>query len=239
MSGSLLGRRMNKAAQAAAVRPKFPASLCHRHAGAGPPAERARPGRFLCAGAVLVAVVLRGRAGARARPGAQPAMLRAAVFLRGAWAMAAIRAGLPGILPTPGAAARPHHRRQHARPDAKSAADLPRMGPARNLLGAFAARLFRSSCAKRAPRLKSRRNSSSWTNRSRSSPTTSRTPSSRPMPRLSRAERRGGLRQQALERSARMLEQGFFLPRLPRGDAPRLQARQHRHAGGARRMNGV
>ena len=58
-------------------------------------------------------------------------------------------------------------------------------------------------------------------------------------PGLSRAASGGRLRQQALERSARVPEQGFFVPRLRRGDAPRLQARQHRHAGGARRMNGV
>ena len=54
-----------------------------------------------------------------------PAMLRAAVFLRGAWALAAIRAGVPVLLPGAGAAARPQYRRQRAGPDAEPAADLP------------------------------------------------------------------------------------------------------------------
>ena len=45
--------------------------------------------------------------GTRARPAARPAMRRAAVFLRGAWPLAAIRAGVSGLLPGAGAAARP------------------------------------------------------------------------------------------------------------------------------------
>src|SRR5665213_2747944 len=42
-------------------------------------------------------------------------MRRPAVFLRGAWSMAAIRARLPVLLSGAGAAARPRHRRQRAR----------------------------------------------------------------------------------------------------------------------------
>jgi hypothetical protein len=61
------------------VRPKWAGA---KSACPGPPAERAGQARFLCAGAVLVAVVLRGRARTRARtriePGARPAMRRPA-----------------------------------------------------------------------------------------------------------------------------------------------------------------
>ena len=45
----------------------------------------------------------------------------AAVLVRGAWPVAAIRARLPGIVPGAGAAARPQHRELHARPDAVAA----------------------------------------------------------------------------------------------------------------------
>src|SRR5712691_7926777 len=46
---------------------------------------------------------------------AAAAMRGAALFLRRARAVAAIREGLPGILPAAGAAARPQHRLFHAR----------------------------------------------------------------------------------------------------------------------------
>ena len=59
--------------------------------GAGPPAEHPRRVRFLRAVAVLVALVLRGSAGARQRRAlAAGAMRRPAVLLRGARAVAAI-----------------------------------------------------------------------------------------------------------------------------------------------------
>ena len=72
-----------------------------------------------------------------------PAVRRAALFVRGARAVAAIREGLPGVLPEPGAAPQPQHRLLDARPDAGAAADLPRMGQARRLLRPAGARLFR------------------------------------------------------------------------------------------------
>jgi hypothetical protein len=67
-----------------------------------------------------------------------------ALFVRGARAMAAIREGLPGILPAARPAARPQYRLLHARPDAGAAADLQRMGSPRHLLGAFSPRVFRN-----------------------------------------------------------------------------------------------
>src|SRR5437868_6763808 len=88
---------------------------------AGPAPERARQVRFLRAVALLVAVLL--RAGGRARPAAT--VRHAAVLVRGARAVAAIREGLSGVLPEPGAAARPQHRLGDARPDAGAAAHLP------------------------------------------------------------------------------------------------------------------
>src|SRR5262245_21772579 len=72
--------------------------------GAGSPPKSARTIRLLHAGALVVAVVLRGRR--RARHAAAAAVRRAALFLRRARAVAAIREGLPGILPAAGAAAR-------------------------------------------------------------------------------------------------------------------------------------
>src|SRR5262249_49921139 len=79
---------------------------CYRRSrgGAGSPPKSARAIRLLRAVALLVAVVLRSRR--RARHAAAAAMRRAALFLRRARAVAAIRAGLPGILPAAGAAAR-------------------------------------------------------------------------------------------------------------------------------------
>src|SRR5258707_1025582 len=81
---------------------EFPVPFRHcrlraKRSGGRSPTKRAGAVRFLCAGAVLVAVLLRSRARTRARPGARSAMRRAAVFLCGAWAMAAIRARLPGL----------------------------------------------------------------------------------------------------------------------------------------------
>src|SRR5436190_2001350 len=110
-----------------------------RSGGAGPAAERARQVRFLCALAFVVPLILRtgGRAGARAT------VRRAAVLLRGARALAAIREGLSGILPEPGTAPRPQHRFLDARPDAGAAPDLQRMGQAWRLLRASPARLLR------------------------------------------------------------------------------------------------
>src|SRR5262245_27791805 len=63
--------------------------------GAGSAPKSARAIRLLPAGALLVAVVLRGRR--RARHAAAAAMRRTALFLRRARAVAAIREGLPGI----------------------------------------------------------------------------------------------------------------------------------------------
>src|SRR6516165_7311127 len=68
--------------------------------GAGSPPKSARTIRLLPAGALLVAVVLRGRRRARY---AAAAMRRTALFLRRARAVAAIREGFPGILPAAGA----------------------------------------------------------------------------------------------------------------------------------------
>src|SRR6516165_8090066 len=73
--------------------------------GPGSPPKSARTIRLLRAVALLVAVVLRSRR--RARHAAAAAMRRAALFLRRARAVAAIREGLPGILPAAGAAAQP------------------------------------------------------------------------------------------------------------------------------------
>src|SRR4029078_11318494 len=97
----------------------------HSNATASAP-ERTRPIRLLCAGPVLVAVVLRG--GRRAWNAPAAAMRGAALLVRGAWVMAAIRERLPGILPAAGAAAQPQHRLLHARSDAGAAPDLQRMG---------------------------------------------------------------------------------------------------------------
>src|SRR3981189_3109829 len=79
----------------------------------------------------------------RAAPGPRPAMRRTAVLLRGPRVMAAIRKTLSGILPEPGAAARPQYRVLHARHDAEPAADLPRGGSPRPGRGPAGARLFR------------------------------------------------------------------------------------------------
>src|SRR5260370_29852330 len=87
---------------------------CHRYrGGAGSPPKSARTIRLLRAVALLVAVVLRSRW--RTRHAAAAAVRRAALFLRRARAVAAIRAGLPGILPAAAAAARPQHRLFHSR----------------------------------------------------------------------------------------------------------------------------
>ena len=96
--------------------PQFPVFLCHRRIGAGSPAECAGPIRLLCAGAVRSPSFCERRVSGR-RTGRPIAMLRAAVFFRGARALAAIRARLPGVLPGAGAAARPRDRQRHARFD--------------------------------------------------------------------------------------------------------------------------
>src|SRR5437879_5408653 len=89
---------------------------------AGPAASQDRrqnqPGavRLLRALAVLVAVLL--RSGGRAGRAAAAAMRRAAVFLCRAWAMAAVRARLSGILPAAAASPRPQHGFLDARSDA-------------------------------------------------------------------------------------------------------------------------
>src|SRR5437660_3165845 len=66
-----------------------------RRVGAGRAPERAREIRFLCAVALMVALVLRAGRRSQKRPAA---VRRAAVFVRGAWPLAAIREGLSGIL---------------------------------------------------------------------------------------------------------------------------------------------
>ena len=119
----------------------FSSSRIWPAAGAGSAAESARTVRFLRSVAVLVAIVLRGCR--RARHPAATAMRRAALFVRRAWAVAAIRARISGILPGAGAAARPQHRLLHAGSDAGAAADLPRMGQARHLFRPEPERLFR------------------------------------------------------------------------------------------------
>src|SRR5262245_36732593 len=100
---------------------KPPKPLCRCHcdfphrrdrARSGQPPECAGPVRLLRALALLVAVLLRRKW--RARHAAPTAMRVAALFLRGARAMAAISGRLPGILPAAGAAARPQYRFHHA-----------------------------------------------------------------------------------------------------------------------------
>src|SRR3569623_1716131 len=67
--------------------------------GTGSSAERAGGFRFLCTVAVLVAVLLRGGARTRQQRAWHPgAMRRPSLFLRGAWAVAAICARLSRIL---------------------------------------------------------------------------------------------------------------------------------------------
>ena len=148
-------------------------------------ARTSRAFRLLLCSLVVVAVVLRGGAERFRRGRAQPAMRAAAVFIRGAWPVAAIREGLPGILPSAGAAARPQHRVVDARPDAGAAADLQRMGPARRLFRAERARLFRD----RAQGAGDGENPAAFIElerRSRSRPTRSRTLLSRPIRALTR-----------------------------------------------------
>src|SRR2546429_222840 len=97
--------------------------------GTGPASERSREVRLLSARTVLVAVLLRGSGRAQEREQERAAaMRRATLLVRGARVVAAVRKGLSGILPEPGAAARPQHRFLDARPDAGAAPDLPRMG---------------------------------------------------------------------------------------------------------------
>src|ERR1700735_2876694 len=69
------------------------------HMGRGGAAERGRSVRFLCSVAVLVALLLRRCGGAGRRPQRFTAVRSAALFIRRAWPLAAIRQGLPGILP--------------------------------------------------------------------------------------------------------------------------------------------
>src|SRR5262245_55734882 len=116
---------------------------CYRRyrGGARSPPKSAWAIRLLRAGALVVAVVLRGRR--RARHAAAAAMRRPALFVRGARPVAAIREGFPGILPAAVAAAQPQHRLIHARSDAGATPDFQRVGPARHLLGAEPERLFR------------------------------------------------------------------------------------------------
>src|SRR5215216_198839 len=98
---------------------------CHRaelarlrgSVGPGHAAKHARRIRFLCAVAVVVAIVLRCRR--RARPAS--AMRRTALLVRGARAWAAVRKGVPGILPSAGPAARPKYRLLDAGSDAGAA----------------------------------------------------------------------------------------------------------------------
>src|SRR4029079_9680086 len=77
--------------------------------GAGSPPERRRRVRFLCAVAVVVAVVLRGVFRAWHRSQIAGPMRRAAVLIRGARPLAAVRTWLPRLLPATGPAARSQH----------------------------------------------------------------------------------------------------------------------------------
>src|ERR1700676_62819 len=98
----------------------------HRAAGvgAGSPPKCCRRVRFLRAVAVLVALILRAGVGARQRAAFADAVRRAAIFLRGARPVAAIRTRLSGLLPAAIASARPQHRLLNAGPDAGARADL-------------------------------------------------------------------------------------------------------------------
>ena len=118
--------------------------------GARCAAERARKIRLLCAVAVVVAVVL--RRGPGQRPLRRRGMRRAALFVRRARAVAAIRKGIPGILRATVAAALPRHHGIHARSDAGAASDLQRVGQARHLHRGSPRALFSRPSARRAPR---------------------------------------------------------------------------------------
>src|SRR6185437_709435 len=98
----------------------------------------------------MVAVVLRRRDRTLAANRGAPARMRqAALRVHRARPMAAIRAWVSGVLPEPGAPARPKHHLVDDRPDAEPAADLPRMGSPWRVLGPAGARLFRD-CAQGA-----------------------------------------------------------------------------------------
>src|ERR1700731_1294492 len=86
--------------------------------GAGSLAERPRRVRFLRAVAVMVALLLRGGIRTRQRRTRAGPMRRAAVFLRGARVMAAIRARLSRLLPAAVAAARSQYHGVDAGSDA-------------------------------------------------------------------------------------------------------------------------
>ena len=116
--------------------PRSSGSRHHHQRGArarpatGPPraaAAPARPVRLLRSGAVVVAELLPGQR--RARPRGRRAMRhRPALFLRGAWPVAAVRARLPARVPGAGAAAQPRTDVLDARPDAGAAARLSASG---------------------------------------------------------------------------------------------------------------
>ncbi len=103
--------RLRRPRTPAAASPKKRWLKAARGSSGGP----ARTVRLLCSGAVVVAVVLPGQR--RARPQWRRAMLdRAALLLRGARAVAAIRARLPAELRAAGAAAQPRADDLDARP---------------------------------------------------------------------------------------------------------------------------
>ncbi len=194
----------------------FPRRQRRHRNGTGSAPERTRPIRLLCAGVVLVAVVLRG--GRRAWNTPAAAMRGAALLVRGAWAVAAIRERLSGVLPAAGAAAQPQHRLLHARSDAGAAPDLQRMGQARHLLGVEPHRLFRNhpqgARSREDPGGLSRADRAAHGNARRGRGRL-REGQSRPDPR----RRRRNLRQPAAGRGAHLHGQGFWFPPVS-GDRP-------------------
>src|SRR5205809_852304 len=108
--------------------------------GAGSAPERPRSVRLLRALAFLVPDVLRSLR--RTWHTTAAAMRGAALFVRGARPVAAIRERVPRILPAAGAAARPQYHLLDAGSDAGATPDLQRMGSARHLLGPFGECLF-------------------------------------------------------------------------------------------------
>src|SRR5260221_230536 len=202
---------------------------CRCCAGSAP--ERIRSVRLLRALALLVPDVLRSLG--RTRHTTPAAMRRATLLLRGARALAAIREGIPGILPAAGAAARPQYHLLDARSDAGTTPDLQRMGPAWHLLGAFRKRLLRNGAqGARAgedsgPLYRAEHDSHRDAGRGRGG---LRQSQSRAYPRCDR----GDLRQPALGRGSDLPRQRSALPRLPRDRCARLPSRAGRDAPGAR-----
>src|ERR1700730_8962383 len=163
-------------------------------------------------------------------------MRGAALFVRRARAVAAIRKGLPGILPAAVAAALSRYHGIHARSDAGAASDLQRVGQARHLLGAFGAGLFRDHpqgarrgenparlCPSQRP---AQCRAGRGARRLRQGQFRSRT-----------GRYRGGLRQSPFDRHPHLSVERSAIPRLPGGGQARLPARSNRNAAGARRLS--